>query len=120
MATAGWLFALAALGPAVLCGQYPGQYPPGQYPPGQYPPGQYPQGQGPPVAYPGGIPVQIPPLKLPRKGDKKDKSEGGPNAEHVKLTLRGVDGALRQLGEKDLFLQAGSRLFRFRLLAKTV
>jgi hypothetical protein len=118
MPSAGRLFACLVLGGPLALAQYSGQYPPGQYPPGQYPPGQYPPGQYPPVAYPGGIPVQIPPLKLPKKGDKS-KPESA-SSEHVRLTLRGVDGTLRQLGEKDLFLQAGAKLFRFRLLAKTL
>src|SRR5947207_11197356 len=95
--------------------QYPGQYPPGQYPPGQYPPGQYPPGQYPPGQYPpntypgrlpGGIPVGIPvpEIKLPKKGEKPSKS-GGPERE-VKMKLASVDGSLRKLGEKDLFLQS--------------
>ncbi|HWC98945.1 MAG TPA: hypothetical protein VG456_19430 [Candidatus Sulfopaludibacter sp.] len=106
-------------------GQYPpGQYPPGQYPPGQYPPGQYPPGQYPPGQYPntyptrlpGGIPVNlpVPEVKLPKR-DSKDKGGAGPS-----LTLAPVDGTLRKLGDKDLFLQTtGKTVLRFRLLAKT-
>ena len=105
------------------------QYPPGQYPPGQYPPGQYPPGQYPPTTYPsdtvpmrlpGGIPVGVPmpQIKLPKRTPKADKA--GQNRDDLKMTLRGVDGALRELGEKDLFLEAsGRRLLRFRVLAKT-
>lgn len=106
-------------------GQYPGQYPPGQYPPGQYPPGQYPPGQYPPGQYPntyptrlpGGIPVNlpVPGVGLPKKGKDKGSSEGD-----SKATLAPVDGSLRKLGDKDLFLQTNSKtVLRFRLLAKT-
>jgi hypothetical protein len=96
---------------------YPGQYPPGQYPPGQYPPNTYPPGTYPPntVPLPGGIPLEIPSLKLPKhkpKDDKKDDSE--------KLTLASVEGTLRKMGEKDLLLEVPkSRVLRFRLLVKT-
>ena len=103
-------------------GQYPpGQYPPGQYPPGQYPPGQYPPGQYPntyPTRLPGGIPVNlpVPEVKLPKR-DSKDKNGGSSDA---KMTLAPVDGTLRKLGDKDLFLQtAGKTVLRFRLLVKT-
>jgi hypothetical protein len=108
-------------------GQYPpGQYPPGQYPPGQYPPGQYPGGQYPPGQYPntyptrlpGGIPVNlpVPEVKLPKR-ESKDKNGGSSDA---KMTLAPVDGTLRKLGDKDLFLQTtGKTLLRFRLLVKT-
>jgi len=105
--------------------QYPGQYPPGQYPPGQYPPGQYPPGQYPPGQYPpntyptrlpGGVPVGIPvpEVKLPKRQPKEK------NPDEVKLTIASVDGTMRKMGEKDLFLQpAPQRILRFRLLAKT-
>jgi hypothetical protein len=99
--------------------QYPpGQYPPGQYPPGQYPPGQYPPGNYPntyPSRLPGGIPVNlpVPEVKLPKKGSK-DKGAA------AEVPLAPVDGRLRKLGDKDLFLQtAGKTVLRFRLLAKT-
>ena len=109
---------------AFALAQYPrgGQYPPGQYPPGQYPPGQYPPGQYPPNTYPGGgyppggypNSLPIPELKFPKRGDKS-KSEN-----EVKMVMAAVDGSLRNLGEKDLVLQAGpKKLLRFRLLAKT-
>ena len=36
------------------------------------------------------------------------------------MALRAVDGMLRELGEKDLYLEAGNhKIFKFRLLAKT-
>ena len=110
-------------------GQYPpGQYPPGQYPPGQYPPGQYPPGQYPgqyppdtvPIRLPGGVPVAVPvpEVKLPKRGSKDDKTAN--SGDTVKMALLGVDGALRELGEKDLYLEvSGKRLLRFRLLVKT-
>jgi hypothetical protein len=108
-------------------GQYPpGQYPPGQYPPGQYPPGQYPPGQYPPdtvpMRLPGGIPigVPVPQIKFPKKKDKPDEKGGAKSEDDLKMTLRAADGTLRELGEKDLFLESGGkRLLRFRLLAKT-
>lgn len=108
-------------------GQYPpGQYPPGQYPPGQYPPGQYPPGYPPgtyppntvPVTLPGGVPIGIPvpQVNLPKRGPKEDK----PGADSAKIALIGVDGTLRELGEKELFLDVSAkRLLRFRLLVKT-
>jgi hypothetical protein len=97
--------------------QYPGQYPTGQYPPGQYPPGgQYPGGQYPdtyPTRLPGGVPVNLPVPRLPKR-DNKEKSED------AKMTVAPVDGVLRRLREKDLVLQVGGKtLLRFRLLAKT-
>jgi hypothetical protein len=110
-------------------GQYPpSQYPPGQYPPGQYPPGQYPPGQYPPsdtvpMRLPGGVPVgvPVPQIKLPKRKPKADNDkEASKTGDDLKMLLRGVDGALREIGEKDLFVEVGGRrLFRFRLLAKT-
>lgn len=107
--------------------QYPsGQYPPGQYPPGQYPSGQYPPGQYPqdtiPMRLPGNIPVGIPvpQIKLPKRGSKDDKGGGGPRGDEVRMTLLGVDGTLRDLGEKDMILEIdGKHLLRFRVLPKT-
>ena len=131
------LLAITLAVPAVLAqypgqyppGQYPpGQYPPGQYPPGQYPPGQYPPGQYPPGQYPGdnrvGMPggVSLPMPRLPKKKEKEQKEPGSANSKQGDMTmsLRAVDGTLRQLGEKDLFLESSARrLLRFRLLSKT-
>ena len=106
-------------------GQYPqyppGQYPPGQYPPGQYPPGQYPPGQYPntyPTRLPGGVPVNVPvpTVSLPKRSPK----EKGGGESDSKIALAPIDGTLRKLGEKDLFLQSnGKTVLRFRLLAKT-
>src|SRR5437667_233267 len=105
-------------GVSALAQTYPGQYPPGQYPPGQYPPGQYPPGQYPPNTYPtrlpGGIPVGIPvpEVKLPKRQPKEKTPD------EMKITIASVDGALRKMGEKDLFLQtAPQHILRFRLLA---
>ena len=95
----------------------PSQYPPQQYPPGQYPPGQYPAGQYPPdgVRLPGGVSVPVPGIKLPKRGDKTADSGNG-----MKMTLVAADGTLRELGEKDLYVDvSGKGLLRFRLLAKT-
>jgi hypothetical protein len=98
-------------------GQYPpGQYPPGQYPPGQYPPGQYPAGQYPPgsVGLPGGISLPMP--KLP---GRKSKDTSNSNSTSTRVALRAVDGTLRELGEKDLYLETKHKILRFRILAKT-
>ena len=97
------------------------QYPAGQNPPpGQYPPNSYPDNY--PVRLPGGVPVgvPIPQIKLPKKKDKAEpKNAPAPNSD-LKMSLRAIDGTLRELAEKELYLDAGSkRLFRFRLLAKT-
>ncbi len=123
---AGWaLIALLVASPIGFCQTYPGQYPPGQYPPGQYPPGQYPPGQYPPGQYPyptdptmrlpGGIPVAVPTIQLPKRGSKDEK----PSGDATKITVLGVDGTLRELREKDLFLETPKHLLRFRMLAKT-
>ena len=80
--------------------QLPGQYPPNQYP---YPGGQYPGGQ-----YPGTN--RLPRLPIPRLPGKKDKDKAG----------KGIEGVLRQLGEKELVLDVdGGPEQRFRLIAKT-
>ena len=90
----------------------PGQYPTGQYPSGQYPPGQYPPNQ----RMPGGIP--IPEIKLPKRGDKEDKKKE--NDKELKVSLKNINGTLRQLGEKDILVESsGKGILRFRLLAKT-
>ncbi len=109
----------------ILSAQYPpGQYPPGQYPPGQYPPGTYPPGQYPqdqyPVRLPGGVPigVPIPQIKLPKGKGKPDKNAEKPAPNSV--ALLGVDGSLRELREKDLFIEvANHRILRFRMLPRT-
>ena len=89
---------------------------PGQYPPGQYPPGQYPNTY--PTRLPGGVPVNmpVPTVNLPKRSPKeKGGSEGD-----SKIALAPIDGTLRKLGEKDLYLQtSGKTILRFRLLAKT-
>jgi hypothetical protein len=91
---------------------YPGQYPPGQYPPGQYPPSQYPPGS---IGLPGGISLPVP--KLPSK-KSKDKDASDSNSQRV--ALRAADGTLRELGEKDLYLETTKhKILKFRTLAKT-
>lgn len=112
-------------------GQYPSQYPPGQYPGGQYPggqypPGQYPQGQYPPGQYPSqyppgtvGLPggVAIPAPQIPTKKPKESSPDSSNN---VRLALRAVDGTMRELGEKDLYIETAShKILRFRTLTKT-
>jgi hypothetical protein len=127
-----WLVPGLSFLATVAMAQYPGQYPPGGYPPntypgGGYPPNTYPGGGYPPNSYPGGgyppnttrlpggVPVGLPEIKLPKRGEKDKPKEG-----EVKMTLAAIDGALRKLGEKDLVLQSGPKtLLRFRLLAKT-
>jgi hypothetical protein len=100
-------------------GGYPGQYPPGQYPPGQYPPGQYPPGQYPPGQYPPGQypPGQYPPNSVPAPQSKRsDKS----SSSDTKVTLRAVDGSLRELAENDLYLETSNhKILKFRMLART-
>src|ERR1700733_9843486 len=89
---------------------YPAPYPGGQYPPGQYPPGQYPPGT---VGLPGGVNLPIP--KLPGK-----KSKDSSDSNSVKVPLRAADGTLRELGEKDLYLETTKhKMLKFRTLAKT-
>lgn len=102
------------------------QYPPGQYPPNQYPPGQYPPNQYPPNQYParlpGGVPIgiQIPEIKLPKR---KPKDEGGPKSTRElppPMALKGIEGTLRKLGEKDLLAETKQKgILQFRVLAKT-
>ncbi len=123
------VFAVAVLMAAsvapMLRAQYPGQYPPGQYPPGQYPPGQYPPGQYPPGTYPypqqyPTIGLPVPQISLPKRGPKADKTAQKPAGDDLSMNLRAIDGSLRELGEKDLYLEAsGYRILKFRLLAKT-
>src|ERR1017187_8709693 len=118
---AGAVLLALAVGASSASGQTsPGQYPTGQYPPGQYPSGQYPPGT---VRLPGGVPIGVPTIPAPRipmPKRKGDKEKGGDaKAEDLKLTLRGIDGTLRELSDKDLFLDSGKRLFRFRVLVRT-
>jgi len=107
------------LGNGICFSQYPaGQ--PGQYPPGQYPPGQYPNTY--PARLPGGIPVNIPvpEIKLPKRGSKGTDEKSGRAADAVKITVGALDGVLRNIGEKELFLQiANNAVLGFRLLVKT-
>jgi hypothetical protein len=107
---------VALLATAAGRAQIPGPYPttpyPGQYPPGQYPPGQYPPGT---IGLPGGLSLPVP--KLPGK-KSKDKDTSDSNSERV--ALRAADGTLRELGEKDLYLETTKhKILKFRTLAKT-
>lgn len=102
-------------------GQYPpGQYPPGQYPPGQYPPGQYPPDQQPPSTYPGRLPggINLPPIPWPKRKPKEDKKDDKAG-DAMRVEMRSVEGALRQLAAKELLLGVPGSVLRFRLLAKT-
>lgn len=56
---------------------------------------------------------------MPKLPGKKPK-DTSPSSSSVKVALRAVDGTLRELGEKDLFLETAShKILKFRLLAKT-
>jgi len=99
-------------------GQYPGgQYPGGQYPQGQYPPGQYPPGQYPPtIGLPGGVGVPVP-SKIP---GRKPSDGSSTNSNNSRVPLRAVDGTLRELGDKDLYLETPKhKILKFRVLSKT-
>ena len=53
--------------------------------------------------------------KLPGK-----KSKDTPDSNSTRVALRAVDGTLRELGEKDLYLETSKRkILKFRTLAKT-
>ncbi len=117
------LCALLMSAPTGFAQTYPGQspapypqsspYPTDPQNPNQYP-NQYPA--------PGRVPLSlpIPSIGLPKKGPKEDKTADKANTSHDKLNLRAVDGTLRELGEKNIYIEAsGKRLFRFRLLEKT-
>lgn len=100
---------------------YPGQYPPGQYPPGQYPPGQYPPGQYPgqyppgSIGLPGGVSLPMPKIPGKKSGDKDSA-----NSNSTRVPLRAADGTLRELGEKDLYLETSKhKILKFRMLPKT-
>jgi len=62
--------------------------------------------------------MPIPQIHLPKKSPKEKPAEQAHDG--VKMTLRGVDGTLRELSEKDLYLEVGgSRVLKFRVLVKT-
>jgi hypothetical protein len=57
---------------------------------------------------------------LPKRGSQDDKSQSKANSNSSRINLRALDGTLRELGEKELYIEAsGKRVFRFRLLEKT-
>ena len=61
-----------------------------------------------------GIPIGIPGIHLPKRKGKDGSSTV------TKVTVQSVDGTLRKITEKELLLQtSGSRVLRFRLIAKT-
>jgi hypothetical protein len=103
-------------------GQYPSQYPGGQYPggqyPNQYPGGQYPGGQYPQGQYPSQYPSGTSEPSSPKTSTKKSSDSSASN--NVRVPLRAADGSLRELGEKDLFLETSShKILKFRMLTKT-
>ena len=58
---------------------------------------------------------------MPRLPGKKTKDTSPPNSSSVKVALRAADGTLRELGEKNLFLETTNhKILKFRLLAKTL
>jgi hypothetical protein len=60
--------------------------------------------------------VNVPAPKVPGK-----KPSDSANSNSVRVPLRAADGTLRELGEKDLYLETSShKILRFRLLAKTL
>jgi hypothetical protein len=57
------------------------------------------------------------PTKLP---GRKPNDGSNTNANNVRVALRAVDGTLRELGEKDLYLETDKhKILKFRMLAKT-
>jgi hypothetical protein len=59
---------------------------------------------------------------MPRLPGKKtgDKDASTANSNTARVPLRAVDGTLRELGEKNLYLEtANHRILKFRMLAKT-
>ncbi len=57
--------------------------------------------------------------KIP--GRKPKDSSTTPASTNAKISLRAVDGTLRELGEKDLYLEVPNhRILKFRLLGKTL
>jgi hypothetical protein len=101
-------------------GQNPSPYPQSSpYPNDPQNPNPYPTQNPNQYPVPGRVPLSlpIPGIGLPKKGSKDDKPA---NSNQSKLNLRAVDGTLRELGEKNIYIEAsGKRLFRFRLLEKT-
>jgi len=66
---------------------------------------------------PGGISLPMP--KLPGK-KSKDKDKDSSDSNSTRVPLRAADGTLRELGEKDLYLENNKhKILKFRMLAKT-
>jgi hypothetical protein len=58
---------------------------------------------------------------MPKLPGRKPKDTSTPTSNNTRVALRAVDGTLRELGEKDLYLEGGNhKIFKFRLLAKTL
>lgn len=57
---------------------------------------------------------------MPKVPGKKSKDKDAENSNSTRVALRAADGALRELGEKALYLETNKhKILRFRLLAKT-
>ncbi len=57
---------------------------------------------------------------MPKIPGRKPKETSTPNSSSTRVSLRAVDGILRELGDKDLYLETSNhKIFKFRLLAKT-
>jgi hypothetical protein len=72
-----------------------------------------------PVQLPGGVPIgiQVPEVKLPKRADKPSDQTA---SSQIKVPLVAVDGTLREMEEKAIFVEvSGKRVLRFRLLVKT-
>jgi hypothetical protein len=54
---------------------------------------------------------------MPKLPGKKTTDNGNSNS--TRVPLRAVDGMLRELGEKDLYLDTKHKILKFRILAKT-
>jgi hypothetical protein len=104
---------LGLLAAAAGRAQVPIPYPTTPYPTTPYPP-QYPQGA---IGLPGGVALPMP--RLPGK-KTSDKDSSTANSNDSRVPLRAADGTLRELGEKDLYLETTKRrILKFRTLAKT-
>ncbi len=56
---------------------------------------------------------------MPKLPGRKSKDTSNNSSTSTRVALRAVDGTLRELGEKDLYLETKHKILRFRTLAKT-
>jgi hypothetical protein len=57
---------------------------------------------------------------MPKLPGRKNKDKDSADSNSTRVPLRGADGTLRELGEKDLYLEAAKhKILKFRILAKT-